>query len=64
MENVSVLSRREEWLGLAERHPNEFARAVEMEKQEGGKGYTWIQGMTLDNIRNTLIIANKFLKRR
>jgi hypothetical protein len=42
--------RREEWLGLAERHPKEFARAIEMEKQEGGKGYTWIQGMTLEEL--------------
>jgi hypothetical protein len=42
--------RREEWIGLAERYPEEFARAVEMEKQEGGKGYTWIQGMTLEEL--------------
>lgn len=46
--------RREEWIGLSERHPKEFARAVEMEKQEGGEGYTWIQGMTLEGL-----IANK-----
>jgi hypothetical protein len=47
---VFLFQRREEWLGLAERHPKEFARAVEMEKQEGGKGYTWIQGMTLEEL--------------
>jgi hypothetical protein len=39
---------------------NEFARAVEMEKQEGGKGYTWIQGMTLEELveRKDEILAN------
>jgi hypothetical protein len=35
---------------FSERHPKEFARAIEMEKQEGGKGYTWIQGMTLEEL--------------
>jgi 3'-phosphoadenosine 5'-phosphosulfate sulfotransferase (PAPS reductase)/FAD synthetase len=42
--------RREEWIGLSERHPQEFAKAVEIEKQEGGKGYTCIQGMTLEEL--------------
>ncbi|SMM99260.1 Phosphoadenylyl-sulfate reductase [thioredoxin] [uncultured Candidatus Thioglobus sp.] len=52
--------RREEWLGLAERHPKEFARAIEIEKQEGGKGYTWIDGMTLEELleRKDEILAN------
>ncbi len=42
--------RKEEWIGLAERHPKEFARAIEIEKQEGGKGYTWVEGMTLEEL--------------
>ena len=39
--------RRDEWIGLHERHPEAFQRAVEIEREEGGKGYTWIEGMTL-----------------
>ncbi len=52
--------RREEWIGLSERHPKEFAIAVEMEKQEGGQGYTWIQGMTLEELveQKDEILAN------
>ncbi len=42
--------RKEEWIGLSERHPKEFARAVEIEKTEGGKGYTWIDGLTLEQL--------------
>ena len=39
--------RRDEWIGLHERHPEAFWRAVEIERKEGGKGYTWVPGMTL-----------------
>lgn len=42
--------RKEEWIGLSERHPKEFARAIEIEKQEGGEGYTWVEGMTLEEL--------------
>ena len=37
---------------MLRRHPNLFADAKEYEKAEGkdGKGYTWVQGMTLSDI--------------
>lgn len=52
--------RREEWIKLSEKHPEEFARAVEIEKQEGGNGYTWVQGMTLEELidKKEEIMAN------
>lgn len=41
--------RRDEWLGLKRRHPDLFAKAKEIEKKSGN-GYTWVQGMTLDEV--------------
>lgn len=42
--------RRDEWVRLAERHPEAFERAAEIEKKEGGNGYTWVQGTTLHQL--------------
>ena len=44
--------RQEEWLGLHDNHPKLFQKAIEMEKVDPntGKGYTWIQGMTLGQL--------------
>ena len=43
--------RREEWLGLYDRHPNLFKKAMEFEKiDEAGNGYTWIEGMSLQEL--------------
>lgn len=41
--------RRDEWLGLKRNHPDLFEKAREIEKK-AGKGYTWVQGMTLDDV--------------
>lgn len=41
--------RRDEWLGLKRRHPDLFEKAKEIEKKSGN-GYTWVQGMTLDEV--------------
>ena len=41
--------RRDEWLGLKRNHPDLFEKAKEIEKN-AGKGYTWVQGMTLDEV--------------
>jgi hypothetical protein len=51
--------RREEWLGLAERQPKEFARAVEMQKQEGGKGYNQNQVFLFSYLGKSLIYPKK-----
>lgn len=44
--------RRDEWIGLAENHPDLFERAKQYEKidPETGKPFTWVQGMTLDEV--------------
>jgi len=44
--------RRDEWLALAEEHPDLFERAREFEKFNSvtGEQYTWVQGMTLDEL--------------
>ena len=39
---------RREWLGLKRNHPDRFEAAKTFEKPE--EGYTWIQGMTLDEV--------------
>ncbi len=39
--------RRDEWIGLYENHPDLFKKAMEIEAEEGGEGYTWVQGITL-----------------
>lgn len=41
--------RRDEWLGLKRNHPDLFDKAKEIEKT-AGNGYTWVQGMTLDQV--------------
>ena len=44
--------RRDEWVGLAERHPGLFARAKEYEgvNPDTGKVFTWVPGATLDEV--------------
>lgn len=44
--------RRDEWLGLAEHHPELFEQAKSYEKFDPrtGKRFTWVQGMTLDEL--------------
>ena len=46
--------RRDEWLGLADHHPDLFERAKEYEKvdPESGKRFTWVRGMTLDELQS------------
>lgn len=43
--------RRDEWIGLAENHPDLFKRAQQYEKvdPETGRQFTWIQGMSLQD---------------
>ena len=44
--------RREEWLGLHKHHPKLFQKAIDFEKVDPntGEGYTWINGMTLNEL--------------
>ena len=44
--------RRDEWIGLAENHPDLFEKAKQYEKVDAttGKLFTWVQGMTLDDV--------------
>ncbi len=44
--------RKDEWLGLAKSHPDLFEKAKTYEKVDSdtGKRFTWIQGMTLDEL--------------
>ena len=44
--------RRDEWLGLADTHPELFERAKQYEKTDPltGKRFTWVRGMTLDEV--------------
>ena len=46
--------RQDEWLGLADNHPDLFKRAKGYEKvdPETGKRFTWVRGMTLDEVQN------------
>lgn len=41
--------RKDEWLGLKRNHPALFDHAKKIEKT-AGNGYTWVQGMTLDEV--------------
>ena len=41
---------RQEWLGLKRNHPEKFEAAKKYEKLD--EGYTWVQGMTLDEAVN------------
>ena len=44
--------RRDEWIGLAENHPELFEKAKQYEKVDTktGRAFTWLQGVTLDEI--------------
>ena len=43
--------RQDEWVGLAENHPELFERAKSYEKvEENGRAFTWVRGMTLDEV--------------
>ena len=44
--------RRDEWIGLAENHPDLFDRAKKYEKIDSstGRSFTWVQGVTLDEV--------------
>ena len=44
--------RRDEWIGLAEHHPDLFEKAKQYEKVDRatGKLFTWVQGMTLNDV--------------
>ncbi len=44
--------RRDEWIGLAENHPELFERAKEYEKfdEQSGQQFTWVRGITLDEL--------------
>ena len=44
--------RRDEWVGLADTHPELFDRAKQYEKTDPrtGKRFTWVNGMTLDEV--------------
>lgn len=44
--------RKDEWIGLAENHPDLFERAKQYEKTDPntGRSFTWVQGMTLDDV--------------
>ena len=44
--------RRDEWIGLAENHPDLFERAKQYEKvdERTGRSFTWVKGSTLDDV--------------
>lgn len=44
--------RRDEWVGLAEHHPDLFEQAKKYERidDESGRAFTWVKGMTLDQV--------------
>ncbi len=44
--------RQDEWIGLADNHPDLFEQAKSYEKvdPESGKRFTWVRGMTLDEV--------------
>ena len=52
--------RRDEWIGLAENHPELFERAKQYEKvdPDTGKLFTWVRGMTLDDVYEQRDIAS------
>ncbi len=58
--------RKEEWIGLSKHHPEKFAQAIEIEKREGGEGYTWIQGMTLEQLleHKEKILSNSKIRKQ
>ena len=48
-----------EWINLRERHPDAFEEAKEIEQKslKYGKGFTWIQGRTLDDFEDPIKVA-------
>ena len=44
--------RKDEWIGLAENHPDLFEKAKRYEKTDvaSGRSFTWVQGMSLDDV--------------
>ena len=44
--------RRDEWIGLAEHHPDLFEQAKKYERvdDESGRSFTWVKDMTLDQV--------------
>jgi len=48
----SDLQRQDEWIGLADNHPDLFERAKKYEKVDTatGKRFTWVRGMPLDEV--------------
>ena len=59
--------RKDEWIGLAENHPDLFEQAKQYEKtDESGRLFTWVQGMTLTEVLNRKeeIVESATAKRR
>lgn len=50
---------RREWVGLLENHKDLFDKAAEFEKNdpETGKSFTWVQGKSLSDISDPIIVA-------
>lgn len=51
---------RKEWVGLLKRHPDLFEKAKKFEKTVGAKQFTWVDGMTLNDIERN---ADDIMKR-
>lgn len=53
--------RREEWIGLAENHPELFEKAKQYEKvdTETGRAFTWSKGISLEEIHRQRASANE-----
>ena len=61
--------RRDEWIGLAENHPDLFERAKQYEKVDPvtGKSFTWIRGTTLQGLldqKEDILAATDQARRR
>ena len=49
--------RRDEWLGLSKHHPDLFEKAKAYEKKSpDGREFTWIQGISLEELRSTAVV--------
>lgn len=51
---------RREWVGLLRKHPDLFEKAKTFEKTVGDKKFTWVEGMTLNDIERN---ADEIMKR-
>ena len=51
--------RKDEWMGLAENHPDLFEKAKEYETADGSseKRFTWVRGMTLEELEKERNLA-------